>query len=429
MQTLLSYDQSPPLSVPFRFLLTAPVFALLAGLLLLWQGADLPASRWTPGVLALTHLVTVGFMLQAMLGAMLQILPVVAGANMTNARPVAALAHLSLIFGTLFLTAAFLSFAPYWFIAAAIFLGIGVLAFIIAAMRALFGVPSTSPTIDGLKLALLGLAVTVGLGVLMSIAFGGGLDLPLLQVADIHLGWGFVAWGVVLLAAVALVVVPMFQLTPNYPSWLGGGFLIALTVVVALWSAAEFLAPDTLALLAKAGAAGLVALFAGATLAIQRRSKRPRFDATQHLWRLAMLCALAACALWGGATAFAGIGEWPAWPLLFGALALFGGFVSVITGMLYKIVPFLIWLHLQNLGRGKRMAPNMKKIIDERSINRQVRTHAASCLLLALAVVWPQWLARPAGAALVLAQADLLLNLWSGMRVYRAHRREIEQAA
>jgi hypothetical protein len=35
MQALLSFDQAPPILAPFRFFLTAPVFAMLAGLLLL----------------------------------------------------------------------------------------------------------------------------------------------------------------------------------------------------------------------------------------------------------------------------------------------------------------------------------------------------------------------------------------------------------
>ena len=85
MQALLSFDQSPPLDAPIRFFLTAPAFGILAGLLVLWSGwsgSASFASRWTPHVLALTHLITAGFMLQVMLGAMIQIFPVVAGANM-----------------------------------------------------------------------------------------------------------------------------------------------------------------------------------------------------------------------------------------------------------------------------------------------------------------------------------------------------------
>ena len=64
MQALLSFDDGPPISAPLRFFVTAPVFAMAAGLLLLWAGPDLYASRWTPTALAFTHLITVGFMMQ-----------------------------------------------------------------------------------------------------------------------------------------------------------------------------------------------------------------------------------------------------------------------------------------------------------------------------------------------------------------------------
>ena len=79
---MLSFDQAPPFAAPFRFFLTAPFFALFAGVLLAVLGPEAFSSRWTPGALALTHLLAIGFLLQVMLGAMIQILPVVAGANL-----------------------------------------------------------------------------------------------------------------------------------------------------------------------------------------------------------------------------------------------------------------------------------------------------------------------------------------------------------
>ena len=72
MQALLSYDQSPPLAAPFRFFLTAPLCGALAGILLIVYGGDALIMRWTPAALALTHAVTAGFMLQAMLGELEQ---------------------------------------------------------------------------------------------------------------------------------------------------------------------------------------------------------------------------------------------------------------------------------------------------------------------------------------------------------------------
>ncbi|MEO8410625.1 MAG: hypothetical protein ABI478_08635, partial [Propionivibrio sp.] len=210
----------------------------LAGLLLLWSGEEVFASRWAPMTLAVTHLITAGFMLQVMLGALIQILPVVAGANLLSPTRLAGSVHASLTLAALFLTAAFMSFSPHWFKVSALFFVVGVAAFVISAALALRGVPSTSATVRGLKLALAGLSVTVVLGVLLAAVLGWSLSLPLIELADVHLTWGFLAWGLVLLASVAYVVVPMFQLTPAYPARFERWFVLAILPLTTLWSLA-----------------------------------------------------------------------------------------------------------------------------------------------------------------------------------------------
>ena len=428
MQALLSYDQSPPIAAPFRFFLTAPVFAILAGALLLWGGPDALASRWTPDVLAVTHLMTVGFMLQVMLGALIQILPVVAGANLKQPMRLAAVVHVALNIGALLLGAAFLTFDERWFKGASIILGAGTALFLVAAFLALYRIPSTSASIKGLKHALIGLGTAVGIGVALTTSLGWSLGLPLLPLADIHLIWGFIGWGVVLLAAVAYVVVPMFQITPAYPAGFERRFSLSTLAIVGVWTVVEYLELDAARLLLGVGVAAVVAAFAVMTLRLQRASKRARFDASQHCWRVAMLSGLAACAVWLLAMLVPALGEWTGWPLLCGVLLLFGGFTTVIVGMLYKIVPFLIWLHLQNAGARGVLAPNMKKIIAERAMDFQVRAHFASCALVLAAACWPAWFVYPAGVGLIVANAWLLRNLWSGVAVYRAHLLKIAAA-
>ncbi len=100
---MLSFENAPPFAAPLRFFLTAPLFSLAAGLLLAAGGPELLASRWTPGLLAATHLITVGFMLQIMLGALIQILPVVAGVNLGNPLRVARWLHAGLSAGAILL--------------------------------------------------------------------------------------------------------------------------------------------------------------------------------------------------------------------------------------------------------------------------------------------------------------------------------------
>lgn len=428
MQALLSFEQAPPISAPLRFFLTAPLFVILAGVLLLYSGPDLFASRWTPAALALTHLITVGFMLQVMLGAMQQLLPVVVGANFHRPLLLATLVHAAITPGALLLAAAFLTYEPLLFVGAAVCLGTGVIAFVLAAAFALRGMAAINPTVLGFKLSLVGLSVAALSGVALALALGLSLELPLLQWTDLHLGWGFMAWGVILLAAVALVVVPMFQITPEYPAWFARRFTSAAMAAVALWSVADLAGWSPIAALLAALVLTAAAVFGGVTLRILSRSKRAKRDASHHLWTVAMGSALVACALWFATRFSSPLGQWQGWPLLFGVLLLFGGFMSVMLGMLYKIVPFLVWLHLQNRGRGRVTAPNMKKVLPQLRIDRQMRVHLLACALLLLTVFWPRWFVYPAGLALIVAGGWLLANLLYATAVYRRHLVTIEHA-
>ncbi len=429
MQALLSYDQAPPFAAPFRFFITAPLFAILAGLLLLWSGPDLLASRWTPQALALTHLLTVGFMMQVMLGAMVQILPVVTGANMTKPLWLASIVHAAITVGALSLVLAFLTYSAYFFGLAAVCLGMGVFVFVRSTAHALYRVPSITPTIHGLKLSLVGLSVTASLGVLLAISLAGSFSLPLMQLADIHLTWGLVAWGSVIIASVAYVVVPMFQLTPAYPSWFERKYSYAALSVVVLWSLSDMADLTSFASVCSNALVMIATSFLLVTLRIQNKSKRAKFDATQHYWRIAMVSALIASVLWFASRIFSLLGEWQGWPLLCAVLLLVGGFMSVMVGMLYKIVPFLVWLHLQNMGRGRLMAPNMKKVIFESQMQRQMIAHVSALVLLLLAVFSPVLFVYPAGIAFVIANAWLLRNLLAAASVYRRHRQQIEALA
>lgn len=421
MTTLLSFDQAPPLAAPLRFFLTAPLFAAAAGLLLFLAGPELLASRWTPESLAFTHLITAGFMLQAMIGALLQILPVATGAGVDRPLWVARMVHLLFLAGGILLVAGFLSFgSDAYFRGALALVGAGLLVFVLAVGQALGQIPNNSPIQLAVKLAVAGLVVTLVLGLALLASLIWGLPWPLLKIIDIHVVWGWVGWGLLLLAGVAYVVVPMFLLTPPFSPRFSRNFGPALFFLLLAWSAAETWSWPGAALLA-ALVAGACAAFALVTLWLMLRSKRARLDATQRYWRLGLSSALCALALWAASQVVPALQLWSGLPLLLGGLVLVGGFMSVITGMLYKIVPFLVWLHLQNAGKGQVMAPNMKKVLSDKAAARQMVSHVLALALLIAAVFLPSWFARPAGAALFVSSLWLGANLLSALGVYRRH--------
>lgn len=426
MQALMSFESAPPYAAPLRFFLTAPLFAVLAGLLIAFEGPDIYVSRWMPAALAVTHLLTLGFMLQMMFGALIQILPVVAGANLPRPLLVATIVHAGLSIGALLLAAGFYFAVPILLSSAAGLLALTVIVFLAAALRALIGISSTSPTIRGLKLAMFALAVVVSLGVVMAQALAYGWALPLPMLTDLHAGWGLGGWAGVLLAAIAYVVVPMFQLTPGYPARASWWYPVAMLALLLLWSSAVLADSPGLIRFSQALAALAGLAFAGLTLRLQCKRRRARADVTYRYWQLGLagsvfaLFMLLTAAIWPAASELQG------WTIIFAILLIPGGFLPFIIGMLYKIVPFLTWLHLQNLGQAKVPAPNMNNILPAINMERQMKAYAIAVVLLLAAALLPEWLSRPAGLAFAVACGWVWFNLLGAMRRYAEHKVDIE---
>ena len=431
MQPTLSFEQAPPISVPYRFFLTAPLFGAAAGLVLAWLGPAALESRWAPGALAMTHLIVVDFMLQAMCGALLQFVAVVAGANIWRPRLVAAIVHPLITAGAVFLVTAFLLQQQLLFLLAALVFTLALGLFLIVMAMALLRTPAHGMAIHVLRVAVFGLLVAVALGVTLASTLGLQQSLlsfwSLLALINVHVAWGLGGWALMLVIGVSYLVVPMFQLTPAYPVWLTRLLPAGLFLLLCLWSMQLF----TSAGQAQAWQSGvafagmlLAGLYAGVTLWLQARRRRRQADVTFVYWRGAMLALLGFAVSWLVFEALPQLGAHPRAPLWLGVLALPGLFLSVIIGMLYKIMPFLNWLHLQQQGGFSRTTPNMKQMIPERAMRGQMLLHFTAFGLLLAAVLWPA-LALPAGLAFAASCLWLEWNLIGAARLYTRVRDQI----
>lgn len=410
----LSFDQAPAFSVPLRFFITACLFGVVTGGALVLLGPQVFLSRWMPGLLALTHLVGTGILLQVMVGACFQFVPVVTGANIAHPRLVANLVHPLLVVATLALVAAFIWQIPRLFLIAALAFVLALGGFVATMLLALARTPANSALSAAFKWPLLALGVTVALGTLLAGAMAEGQPLSH-AITNVHLAWALGAWSMALLGSVATVVVPMFQITPPYPRWFERGYAPALFLVVAIGSSRTLdwsIAPTIAQVLGLA----LLALFAILTLVLQAKRRRKLSDTTFAYFRLSAIFMLAVTLIGWGL-----VGDW--WggartELLLGLWMLLGVLLSAVSGMLYKIVPFLCWLHIQRRGPFAVAAPNMKEMIPERLARGQFVAHLLALALLT-AALWMPSLTRTAGLAFALSSAWLGWNLVGALRVYR----------
>lgn len=421
----LALDRAPPLAVPGRFFLTAPLYGLVAAALLVYLGPAALENRWLPGTVAAVHLVTLGVLTMTMCGAWMQLLPVLVGAPVVRPRAVSLAVHAPLALGAAALPAGIGLGWPAALAVSAAALAFALLVFIGAAAQALWRASARHASATGMRLALAALTVTLALGlVVLAPRVVPGI-VRFAPPLPLHVAWATVGWVGLLVISVALQVVPMFQMTAEYPRALTRYLVPGLFALLVLYTIGHALPT------AQAASAALIALgfaaFAVTTLRLQVRRRRRVPDVGVSYWRLGMLSLLAAAALWIAGLLVPALAGDTRFPVLVGALYLVGFAVSVVIGMLYRIVPFLVWLHLHQVrirrgpGRGVDVAdlPNVKQVIPEARMRWQWRAYAAGYALLLAAVLVPGPLARGSGALLAAAFLLLLRDLASAFRLYR----------
>ena len=421
-QAKLILSQSPPPSVPLRFFVTAPVFAIAGAILTLWYGPVTFASRWSAQLLAVTHLLVIGFMAMVMTGALIQVVSVLLGGTIADIKTKSASVHVCLILGTISMAAGFVSSDPWFMRAAVLLLGV---AFILFAWIMLSGISSSTTRSDsgiGISLALISLMITVLLGLWLASGYAwNGIQVQR-SLTDTHLTCGLLGWVGILLITVAYEVVPMFQLTPPYPgkvtSWLAPVHLLALII----WSSWFITSESYISQFGGVVAAATTLLFAGVTLWLQYHRKKKQPDTVVWFWRSGIASLSAAVCLWLYAQTGTDILQQPEWQLLLGTTVILGFAISVINGMLYKIVPFLIWLHLSirvtELKLSRRLIPNIKKMIPDTRIRPQFWLHLLSLVLFLATAFRPDWFLKPAALVFAVSNIMLLINIIHALQIF-----------
>ena len=317
-----------------------------------------------------------------------------------------------MVLGVVLLTAAFY-FNLYLLMHPSVPLLLGSLGFVAFMMFSkLAAVENKTPSVKGMMISIASLGVGLFFALILTAIFMDidvGLD-PLV-LRSIHLHFMLLGWIGVLVMAVAFQVIEMFYVTPPYPKEMSDHLPIAVFVLLFIYILLSYLMPEATALVDF-----LLALlffsFAFMTLRRLNQRKRPVADATVWLWRIGMV-SLAASSVTAVLSLFI-------YNELFRAVSalLFGYFVlSVIYAMSYKIVPFLVWFHLN--AKGVLECPMMGDIIPARRAMWHLRLHlallAGGVLLLATPYAW-----KLVGAALAAESLLYGFNLLGAVRIYRS---------
>jgi hypothetical protein len=401
-------------SLPLRFVLLGVGSLLLGVLLLLLHPRLLVEYHYNQHIIALTHLFMLGFATSVIMGAMYQLVPVALETRLHSERvarwqfgfhlvgmagmvwmfwrwDMRQVGHFGSVFAVgvgLFVWNLFrtLRSVPRWNpIATAIACALGWLVLAVLAGLALAAAKSAFPDEPGSAAAR---AVTPALVVLEAIArWVGKFDQLAAMHAHAHLGAA--GWMLLVLVGFSCKLVPMFTLG-EVQSWRRVRWSLALLNAGLGLAVLGILLRAPLKFAGALLLAGGVGVFLVEIRAILRARQRRAMDA-------GLLCFLAALGLLGG-TALLGVAlSWPGLKLtaftgrletLYGLAFLFGVVALAVLGMLYRILPFLVWQQRYSPLIGRRRVPALADLYSRRLQLASCWTFGAGFLALAVATLF-----------------------------------------
>ncbi len=340
--TGLSLDQAPPISVPLRFFLVAPFFAILAALVLFNNGIE-NLERFSPSTIAATHFITIGFFGFVMLGALTQMLPVIANATIKKVDILATFVHIFIILGVLSMVYGLLYSLNTILVGAYILLGLGFVLMLVSIMNSMMSVTHFTPTIKAMFLSLTFAFIIVMIGIFLLYEYANGdLSSVHINLANIHATLAIFGFAILLIVGVVFQVLPMFYVAPDFGSFFEERFVYIVGLGLIAWSVCSLFYEEYLFIIK----IFLMFCFSYFSYALWNKfttRKRKINDITVLYFKLATVFLVVGLFVWN-------LGEIIVVPEIISGVFIGGFIMASMQGMLYKIIPFLIWFHLNAKG-------------------------------------------------------------------------------
>ncbi len=407
----LSIDQAPPLSSPVRFFITAPIFGIIAGILMFFNDSSVLMGRFAVDSIVIAHALTIGFLGFIMLGALTQMLPVLVGARMPHVEFISKYSYILLTVGLLAMIFGMLGQNSIVLSISAFGLGGGFLMMIGSMAIALKGVSNFTPTVKAITTSLVFAALIVLMGVYLLYSYiVNDINEFHIIIANVHSVWAVFGFAGVLIIGVAFQVLPMFYVAPKFKSFCKKRVVWLITSGLVMWLLLT-LFKEEWSLFAKMWIAMFFWAFATTVWIKLNKRRRPVSDVTVWYWRIASLFLTLGSFLWIFDEYFKH--EY----IVMVAILIGGGFImSIMVGMIYKVVPFLVWFHLN--GMGYMNIPTMNEMINKKLGYLQFGTFLASLIGFVFSFYMPELL-QASSLSFIISMLLLEYNIIAPLLIYR----------
>lgn len=367
----LSLSDAPPFRTIYPFFIAAALFGSLSFAALAFT-TDI--NRYDPYIVGSIHLFTIGFLLNATLGSLTQMLPVVGGVKIESPK-IIKFSFFAFSASAVLFFAGFVFYRPLLGIAGLLILCAAVMFFGMLLINIFSKKEVISQTLKGMRAAIIVgvFAILLGLHLLASHAIGL-LSESHAKFTQIHILLAVFGFFGTLIISVAHQVLPMFYVSPEFPK-----FCRAWPIIISIASTALFIP-----------VASNIAIFviwnsfvAFAIVALKKIKERKRLmsDASLRLWQTGLVSLIIGLALWAYSLFF----ELKKAEFLFVLFFGLGFLGSIVKAMINKIVPFLAWFHLTSMGKWD--APSVREMISDKDASIELWLHWSSLALFGAFVI------------------------------------------
>lgn len=400
----LSLSDAPPFEKIYPFFIAATVYGFLSFVALFFAAEP---NRFDPYVIGGVHLFTIGFLINAVFGSLVQMLPVVGGIKIDSPK-IIKITFFSINIGTALFFIGFVGFHMALY-PALLLLSVGVISFFSMLLLSLFTQKQlVSLTVKGMRLSVIigFLALLLGIHLLASHT-NYKIGESHMRFANLHIMLAIFGFIGVLIISVAKQVLPMFYVAPEFPKFCNIWPFVVFAAALCSAVPVEAVAVASKIVIA-------VAMSAFAVVALKKLKERRRLlsDGSLKMWQTGLFSLVAAVLVWGY-DIFVGIQNSE---YILAVLFGYGFIASIVKAMINKIVPFLAWFHLTS--RGKWDAPSVREMITDKSANIELWLHWGAIISFSAGYLFYGF--ANLGAALAAGSfAVLAKNVYGATTIYK----------
>ena len=388
----ISQDFAPPFKLIAPFFIIGSFFYFLSALYLFsFDATHLTFAN--ANVIGYVHLFLLGFVMMTIFGAMAQLVPVVLEVGHFGVELFYAIWPL-LLLGTILMVFGFL-YSPALLPYGGVVVLISMMIFVGEIFLTIAKVEKLTLVMSSVLISNTFLFFGIIFGLLMALSYAGTISIDISSLLKAHIYSVLGGYILITIMGLSIVLVPMFTLSHSFSLRPLEISVSMMSVAVVLGIIASVLHIEVLSYIADIMA--VISLLAYFYLIYIIYKTRPRKENDVYAISLMFSYSAMIVAIVLGGIYFVTQSERF---LLASMWVLFSGFFAfLITGHIYKIIPFLVWFEKFSPLVGKQKIPMLADMVPYKSSQAQFVFCAVGVVLVTLALIFQSTLFIDAGAS------------------------------